>query len=376
VSATEQVLILGGGFGGLEVAARLSAAGVRDIVVVDASDSFTFGFAKLDVLLGRATPPDVALPYSTVALPGVTVVRERVLSIEPATRRVVTDTTTYDPTTLVVALGADYDPGATPGFVEDGFEFYSVEGAARLASRLETFEGGDLVLAVLSVPFKCPPAPYEAVLLLHEQLVDRGVRDRTRMELITPTDSPIPVSPSTSEIIVDALTERDIAYTPGTRVRGLDATRHVALLKEAGERPYDLFIGVPRHRVPEVVEQSGLTAGGTDGWVKVDPKTLATPYDGVYALGDCADAPVPRAGVFALSAARALTDHLLAPDTARPFDGTGTCYLEMGGGRVGKVLADFLSGPSPVAPFVEASTELRAEKQAWAEDLRRRWFGA
>jgi sulfide:quinone oxidoreductase len=369
----EDVLVLGGGFGGLEVAARLSAAGVRDIVGVDAAESFTFGFAKLEVLLGRATPADVALPYSAVSLPGVTVVRERALSIDPSTRRVVTDARTYEPTTLVVALGADYDPGATPGFVEDGFEFYSVAGAARLAQRLESFEGGDLVLAVLSVPFKCPPAPYEAVLLLHEQLVERGLRDRTRMEIITPMDSPIPVSPSTSEVILQALAERGIAYTPKTRVHALDPTRHVALLKDE-ERPYDLFIGVPRHRVPDVVEQSGLTSGGNDGWVKVDPRTLATPYDGVYALGDCADPPVPRAGVFALSAARARVDHRLAPEGARPFDGTGTCYLEMGGGKVGKVLADFLSGPTPVAPFVQASAELRAEKQAWAEDVKRRWF--
>jgi sulfide:quinone oxidoreductase len=126
--------------------------------------------------------------------------------------------------------------------------------------------------------------------------------------------------------------------------------------------------------VPDVLRESGLTEGGTDGWVKVDARTLATPYDGIWALGDCADAPVPRAGVFALSAARVVAEQVLSR-TGAPYDGTGICYLELGDGRVGKVDANFLGGPSPVAPFSGPSAELAQEKQAWADALRARWFG-
>ena len=364
------VLILGAGFGGLEVAARLSEAGVTGITVLDRSDGFTFGFLKLEVLLGRLTPEQVQLPYGAVALAGVDVRQEQVRSIDPTTRRVVTDVASYDPEVLVVALGAEYEPGATPGFVEDGYEFYTVEGAQRLSRRLDAFEGGRVVLAILSVPFKCPPAPYEAALLLHEHLVDRGL---TSMELITPMAAPIPPSPTSNEAILAALAEREIAWTPGQRVRSLDPARHVALMKDE-ERPYDLFIGVPTHRVPAVLDESGLTAGGNDGWVKVDPQTLRTPYDGIWALGDCADAPVPRAGVFAESAARVVADGILGRETA-PYDGTGTCYLEFGDGTVGKVEANFLGGPSPVAPFIGPSAEFAREKQDWAASRRARWFG-
>ena len=371
------VLVLGAGFAGLELATRLSQSGLAEVTLLDQSEGFVFGFSKLEVLLGRQTVEQITLPYRDVDLPRVDLRRERVTAIDPRSRRVTTDQRTYEPEVLVVALGADYDPGATPGFVEDGYEFYSVAGAARLSERLASFAGGDLVLAILSVPFKCPPAPYEAALLLHEHLVSRGIRDVTRMEIITPMDSPIPVSRETSEAIVAALAERDITYTPGHRVRELDPVAHVAHLGD-GDRPYDLFVGVPVHRVPAVVQESGLTEGGNDGWVKVDKRTLATPFPGVYALGDCADAPVPRAGVFAESAARALADHLIASfrgeGESAPFDGTGTCYLEMGDGRVGKVEADFLSGPSPVAPFRSPTVELAQEKAAWAEDRRRRWF--
>src|SRR5438309_10759619 len=155
-------------------------------------------------------------------MPGVEFRREHITAIDPLTGRVVTDVGTYDADILVVALGADYDHAATPGFVEAGFEFYTVAGAQRLFERLETFEGGDVLLAILGVPFKCPPAPYEAAFLLHDHLVAKGVRDATSIELITPMSSPIPVSASTSSAIVDALAARDIRYTPDTRVQAID----------------------------------------------------------------------------------------------------------------------------------------------------------
>ena len=382
VSVTRRhVLILGAGFGGLELAARLSEA-MTDMVrvtLIDHNDAFIFGFSKLDVLFGRRTEAQVRCPYRDIALPGVEFRQERVTSIDPATRQVVTDKGAYEADVLVVALGADYDHAATPGFVEDGFEFYSVPGAERLGRQLASFTGGDVLIAILGVPFKCPPAPYEAALLLHDYLLERGVRDKTRIEVISPMDSPVPVSATTSEAIVRGLAERDIRYTPSRRVRRIDPTEHVAQLKD-GVRPYHLFIGIPVHRVPPVVEASGLTAGGVDGWVAVDRRTLATPFPRVYALGDCADAPVPRAGVFAESAARAVADDIAA--TMRgggpiiPYDGRGSCYIEFGEGKVGKVDADFLTGPVPTAPFLGPSRELAAEKVEFAATRRQRWFAA
>jgi sulfide:quinone oxidoreductase len=375
------VLILGAGFGGLELATLLSTSLSDEVHVtlLDQNDSFVFGFSKLDVLVGRQSLDAVRLPYRDVAMPGVQFRQERVVAVDPQRRHVVTDSTTYDPDILVVALGADYDPAATPGFVDDGYEFYSPAGAERLRDRLATFTGGTMILAVLGVPFKCPPAPYEGAMLIHEYLVGRGVRDATDLQVITPMDSPIPVSAETSAVLVRALAERGIGYTPGCRVTGLDPSNHVAHLA-TGDRRYDLFIGVPVHRLPAVIADSELTVGGNDGWVAVNPRTLCTRFPGVYALGDCADAPVPRAGVFAESAARAVADHIAATihdsEPAVPYDGTGSCYVEFGAGQVGRVDADFLSGPAPRAPFVGPSAELREEKKQFAATRRRRWFGS
>ncbi len=374
------VLILGAGFGGLELAARLSES-LRDqlhITLVDQNDSFIFGFSKLDILFGRQTRDEVRCLYRDISRPGVEFRQERVTSIEPQTRHVVTDGGSYEPDILVVALGADYDAGATTGFLEDGYEYYSVAGAERLGDVLPSFSGGKVLIAILGVPFKCPPAPYEGALLLHDFLVERGVREATQIQVLSPMDSPVPVSPQTSEAIVRALGEREIGYTPGQRVRGLDPAAHVAQLK-AGDVPYDLFIGIPVHRIPAVVEASGLTVGGNDGWVAVDPRDLSTRFPNVYALGDCADAPVPRAGVFAETAARAVADDIAAKahglGAIDPYDGKGSCYIEFGGGLVGKVDADFLSGPSPKAPFVGPSPEVAEEKSRFASTRRQRWFG-
>ncbi|WP_433605796.1 NAD(P)/FAD-dependent oxidoreductase [Prescottella agglutinans] len=374
------VLILGAGFGGLELAANLSEslAGEVRVDLVDQSPSFAFGFSKIDVLFRGTDPGAVKIPYSAIDHPGVEFHQERVTSIAPSTRTVRTDRTEYRPDTLVVALGADYDFAATPGFVEDGHEYYSIDGACRLRDRLDGFTGGTVLIGVLSVPFKCPPAPYEGALMLHDTLTRRGVRSDTSIHVVTPMPAPIPVSVPTSEAIVGALTERGIEHSPGLRVHELDPNRHVATTRD-GELGYDLFIGIPRHRVPDVVEESGLTEGGADGWVHVDPETLATPYPGVYAVGDCADAPTPRAGVFAENAARTVAEGIIArlrgTDPPEKFRGQGSCYIEFGGGLVGKVDADFLSGPEPVAPLYGPSAEFAKEKADFAITRRRRWFG-
>ncbi|MET8872907.1 FAD-dependent oxidoreductase [Nocardia sp. NPDC004604] len=376
---TPTVLILGAGFGGLELAACLSESlpGEVRVLLIDRNDGFTFGFAKLDILFRDRTPESVRIRYDELARPGVEFRQEQVVSIDPRTRRVVTDAADYDPDFLVVALGAEYDPAATPGFVEDGHEYYSIDGACRLRDRLARFDGGTILIAVLSVPFKCPPAPYEGAMLLHELLSRRGIRDRTRMHVLSPMDAPIPVSADTSAALVAALAQRGIEYSPGRRVRALDREKHIATTR-AGDLEYDLFIGIPTHCVPPVVAASGLTVDGGDGWIHVDPRTLATPYPGVYAVGDCADAPVPRAGVFAENAARTVAAHIIAQlhETPAPgkYLGQGSCYIEFGGGLVGKVDADFLSGPTPVAPFIGPSVELAREKAEFAATRIRRWF--
>jgi sulfide:quinone oxidoreductase len=218
-----RVLILGAGFGGLELATTLSESlgDQTDVTVIDKSDSFVFGYAKLDVMFGRTTPEAVRLPYSAIAKPGVRVLRETIASIDPETRRVVTDAGTHDADILVVALGADYDMDATPGLAEGGNEFYSVAGAERLREVLPTFNSGHAIVGVCGAPFKCPPAPSECALLLHDLLSRRGVRDACRISIVIPFGTPVPPSPDTSRALVTAFSERNIEFVPSRRVASM-----------------------------------------------------------------------------------------------------------------------------------------------------------
>ncbi|MGR2752031.1 NAD(P)/FAD-dependent oxidoreductase [Agromyces arachidis] len=373
---TTKVLILGAGFGGLELATLLSERlpGEVEVTLVDRSETFFFGYSKLDVLTGDRTPDEILLPYARFSKPGVEFRREEVLAIDPAARRVVTDAATYDPDILVVALGAGYDVEATPGFAEGGFEYYTVEGAARLRDELASFRGGRIILAILSIPYKCPPAPYEGAMLLHDLLVERGVRDTSTIHVVTPQPSPIPVSQSASAAIERALAERDMRFTTKHRVHGLDPDARLARFADH-EEPYDLFIGIPAHRVPDVLVDAGLT---TDGWVQVDHDTYETRFDGVYAIGDCAEAGIPKAGTLAESAARAVASQIVRRvrgegETER--GGTGVCFLEFGRGEVAQVEVDFGAAGGPKAELVGPSSEFAAQKAAFGSARRARWFG-
>jgi sulfide:quinone oxidoreductase len=373
-----RVLILGAGFGGIELATMLSEGLGEDaeVVIVDRSDAFVFGYSKLDVMFGRVPPEEIRLPYADLVKPGVLFLRETVTAIEPESRRVTTDRGVHEGDVLVVALGADYDFEATPGLTEGENEFYSVAGAERLREILPSFSSGRALVGVCGAPFKCPPAPSEAALLLHDFLTERGVRDACEITLVMPFGTPVPPSPDTSAALLEAFAERGIAFVPDRRVRALDTNRAVVVLDDDQELPCDVLLGVPRHRAPDVVVESGLAE---DGYVAVDSRTLATRFPNVYAVGDVATPGTPKAGVFAEGAARVVAAQLLAQMDAGPeplpYDGRGSCYVEFGAGRIGRVDVDFLSGPRPTGTFQEPSLALVAEKRAFGSSRRARWFG-
>jgi sulfide:quinone oxidoreductase len=373
-----RVIVLGAGFGGLELSTILSEKlGDRlDLTLIDKNDSFYIGFSKLDVMFGREPPDAVLLPYHRIKKSGVMFRQETITAIDPVNKRVTTTGGTYEGDVVVVALGADYDVTATPGLAEGGHEFYSFEGAERLPQVLPSFSKGHVVIGVCSTPFKCPPAPSEAALLMHDYLTGRGIRQDCDISLVMPFALPVPPSPETSRALLTAFNERQIHYIPRHLVRKLDPSRHMAILEDETEIPFDIFLGIPKHRVPEVVELSGLAV---NGWVPVDRTNLKTKFPDVYAIGDVNGAGAPKAGTFAEGAARTVAATILAEWAGgrqpSPYEGAGTCYVEFGNGRVAKVDVDFFSGPSPFGHFTQASVDVVADKQHFRSSREARWFG-
>ena len=279
---------------------------------------------------------------------------------------------------LVVALGADYDFAATPGLVEGGHEFYSVPGALAVRDVLQRFERGHAIIGVCGKSFKCPPAPSETAFLLHDYLTERGRRAATDITLVMPFGVPVPPSPDTSRAILTAFAERGITFVKDSVVKALDPARKKVVLGDGTELPYDLFLGIPVHRVPQVVVDSGLAAHPHD-WVPVNKQTLETTFPGVYAVGDVNGVGTAKAGVFAEGAARVVAADIIAKVRGGPspdaYKGQGICYVEFGHNQVGRVEVDFLTGPKPVGTFQAPSEALVAEKADFGASRLERWFG-
>jgi sulfide:quinone oxidoreductase len=259
----------------------------------------------------------------------------------------------------------------------DATEFYTVPGAAHIGTILPTFTRGRVLIAVGGAPYKCPPAPSEAALMMHDYLTTRGVRNNCEITLILPLGTPIPPSPETSRALLAAFEERNITFVADREVKSVNTQRRVVTIDDGREFPYDLFLGVPAHRAPKILEDSGMTE---KGYVPVKPRTLETRFPDVYAIGDCAQQGTPKAGNFAEGAARAVAATLIArlrnQETPVTHKGTGTCYIEFGGERIGRVDVDFFSNPDePTGTYYEPSVTLRADKEHFGASRRARWFG-
>ncbi|HSE40465.1 MAG TPA: FAD-dependent oxidoreductase [Acidobacteriota bacterium] len=376
-----RVLILGAGFGGLELATRLHESALEEIQVtlIDKNDSFFMGFSKFEVVFSRKQPDEIKSYYRDLA-PAIDFRQQTITSIDPTSRHVKTDAGDYDADFLVIALGADMNFAATPGLTEGGQEFYTLSGAEKLSKVLAVFDTGQIVIGILGLPYKCPPAPFEMALQLHDYLTERGVRSKTAIRVVSPAPTPLPISKEGSETILRLFAERGIEFKPSTPVVSLDPSSKQAAIKDGNPLPYDLFIGVPVHRAPSIVSEAGLIQ---EGWISVNPQNLETRFPNVFAIGDVTKIPVgnaavPKAGAFADRAAIAVADEILyrIRQVGSPgnFDGKGTCFLEFGGGMVAKVEANFLGGPAPDVRFIGPSKKFRADKDLFKSERLSRWF--
>jgi sulfide:quinone oxidoreductase len=210
---------------------------------------------------------------------------------------------------------------------------------------------------------------------MHEFLEERSLLESSQVSLVMPLGVPIPPSPQASEALLSAFAERGIAWHPGQLVQGLDPDRKVALLSGGEELPFDLFLGVPVHHAPGVVVASGLTV---DGWIPVNPLTLETRFEDVYAVGDVTSVGTPKAGVFAEGQAAVVAAEISArirgSATTTQYGGRGICYMEFGQDMVAKVDVTFVSGQTPAGTLEGPSADLAADKSAFGAERVRRWF--
>jgi sulfide:quinone oxidoreductase len=380
--ARRTVLVLGGGVGGLvtanELRRRLGAA--DRVVVVERERRHLFQPSLLWLMVGRRRRDQIERPLRELLAPGVELVEAEVRSIDPAARRVETTAGVLDGDALVIALGAEPNRDAIPGYGDAALDFFSPEGAAACARALAAFGGGRVVVAVAGLPYKCPAAPYEAALLLDDELRRRGIRERSEIDVYSPEPAPMPVAgPVMGAAVVGLLEAKGIRFHPGSGVERFEPDRHEVVMVDGSRVGYDLLAGVPPHRAPAVVRESPLA--GEAGWIPVDRATLETRHERVFAVGDVTTItlsngkPLPRAGVFAhgqgLVVARRLAAELAGREALDGFDGVGYCWVETGAGRAAFAVGEFFAEPDP-------TLALRAPGRSWHAGkvlFERSWIG-
>jgi sulfide:quinone oxidoreductase len=360
--AKRMVVVLGGGIGGQVAARSLRRRLPREdrVMLVERTARFSFPPSYLWVLSGARRPAQISRTLHRLQRAGVELLQAEVVGLDLEKRRVLTTRGELAFDRLVVALGAELAPGALPGFGDAAHNIYTLEGATSAAQGLRDFSGRRVVVLVSRLPFKCPAAPYEAAFLTRAVLRRRGLGDDPSIAVYTPEQFPMPTAgAAVGQALAGMLSSRGIEFHPGQSVERIDpAGRELKLA--SGERvSYDLLLGVPPHRPPEVLKSSPLASDS--GFIPVDANTLATGTEGVYAIGDVTAIPLgggkflPKAGVFASAEAEVVARRIAAelanePPTAR-FDGHGSCFVELGGGIAAYASGDFYAEGGPQVNF-------------------------
>jgi len=379
----KNILILGGGFGGLAAANKLrkGLSSEHTVTLADKQSLFFMGLTKLWILNGRRQVGQNPGNRTLLAKRGINFVEGEVTAIDLANSkvRVGTERFTYD--YLIIALGADYSLGSPKGLVRYAKNMYTESGCAEIRDQLSSLRGGTLTVLVCGLPFKCPPAPYEASMIIDDVLRKNGVRDKVKMQIVTPEAHPLGIlGPEAGKKVTTLLESRGIAYYPSQNVKEI---RQKSILTEEGnEIPHDAIFAIPIHVAPSVLKNSGLL--DESGWIPVNSATLAIEIPKVYAIGDCA-APktpkgpmLPRAGGLAEEQGKVVAQNIIneiqGAEKSAAFDGQGVCYMEAGNGIAAPVRANFYAQPDPKWEIGPPSRDGFRQKQNFLEDRMKAWF--
>ncbi|MPY80375.1 MAG: hypothetical protein GEV04_18335 [Actinophytocola sp.] len=376
------VLVLGGGFGGLAAAHELRRRLPADdtVTVIASRDTFFVGFAKLWDLSGLRPLADGTRSLSALDQHGIRFVRADITAINAAGCSVDTSAGTFTGDAMVIALGAGYQPKHTALLGEHVHNLYDATALPGIRADVDALTEGTLLVSILGAPYLCPPAPFEAALLLDEWLRANGRREQVDVVVSTPQPLTLPVAgPDASHFLAERLTERGVTVLTEHPVEAVDGD--LARFSDDRSREFTVMLGVPAAAAPPVVAASDVAS--ESGWIKPDRSTFATSADRVYAVGDCtmvptATAQLPKAGVFAEAAGQIAAANVAADlhgGHRALFDGHGYCFLELPGQRVAKVTGNFYAEPKPDVRLTPPDEAVFAAKQRWEQERLAAWLG-
>jgi sulfide:quinone oxidoreductase len=386
---------LGAGFGGLTAAnllqkslSSLSPSVEYQISIIDQKDYFMMGLVNLWILSGTRTFKDSKIALNRLENKGIRYLNDKVTGIDIASKTVTIKESNlklkYD--YLIIALGAEYSFEEVKGFLENGgFNLYDAEQVTKLRERILSLNKGRIAICITSIPYKCPPAPYETSLLINDILLKNGTRDSIEIDIYTPTPISLPVAGTkVSQDVINLLNRSHITFHPLHKIK---AVLNMEIEFENGNRvDYDLLIGIPHHKVPEVIRNSGLITSGQN-WINVDKFSLRTDFENVFAIGDVTEIKVnenvaiPKAGVFAEAQAKVVSQQIVDDIkndknkfSSSGFDGKGFCFMEVGNEKAGYIDTDFYHEDGPYTLLEPPSHDSYKKKLDFEKSKLNEWL--
>jgi len=372
----QRVVILGGGVGGTLtanlVARKLKARiakGEAKVTVVDLSGKHTYQPGYMYIAMGHERPERLVRSERSLLDSNVDLVVDLVQKVDVASSRVELasgEALHFDQ--LVIATGSRIVPETMESFDQEAHHFYTAAASAKLRKALDAFTGGKILIGIAGIPYKCPPAPLEVAFLVESELRDRGLREKSEIQFLSPINRAFTIE-SVSEMATPIFEEKGIDLQLLAGIDSIDAERKVVITDAMEEYGYDLLICIPPHKGAQVVIDSGLAP--KSGWVPTDRhslqvKKMAAPgtkdedverYPNIYALGDATDLPLSKAGSTAHFEAPVVAERVAAAILGRKpsgkhalYSGKVMCFFEVGDGK-GTILSfDYDNPPKPPKP--------------------------
>jgi len=377
--AGSKVLVLGGGFGGVQAAieARASLDSSHEVTIIDKNRvPHLCGMNPL-LIVGERDTDKTGRSLGRLANRGINFVEANIDLIDTASQQVATSEGTFDYDYLVVALGAAYDWDAVPG-ARNAYSFYDFDYARQLRRRLSRLKRGKIVIAAAKPPYKCPPAPFETAMMINWWARRKGIRKDIELSVYIPEPGPLGVAGKEASMRVrSALDQRGIELVTGAGVTEVSANGREASFADGSSTSANIIATIPVHKIPDIVAASGIANGKP--WVPVNKATLETSASNIFAIGDVnvvpsGDFAIPKAGVFAAAQGTKVGEIIASrindshePD---PYDGVGFCFMAYSGGRSATVGGEFLADGGPQTVLSEPTVSGMKAKERFERDWR------
>ena len=376
------VVILGGGFGGLssanELRNTLSSSQVK-ITVIDKKDWFMVGFAKLWIINGTRTFENSIGSLNELSKKEINFIKEEILEINLQNKNIKTKSQNITFDFLIISTGVVLAPQKIPGLVENGFNLYDHDQLLEIRDKLESIESGKIAISIMGMPYKCPPAPFEASLLIDSMLRKRGVRDSIQIDFYSPAPITLPAAgPEVSKKILELVNSEKITFHNSCKIKSVESKK---LIFENSEADFDILLAIPPHIAPKIIYDSGLAK--EPGFIPID-RDCKTPFENIFAIGDVTvltvgeKMAVPKAGIFAegegITVAKNIISIIQLKKETVLFDGKGGCFIESGKDTASILEVDMFTNSKPSTSLSESTTDNLSKKKEFEKERLSKWL--